>query len=168
MFKIISVFFIMIYCLLTSLGVKAVQYSLTDKLLQCKEIKAPELRLACLDAILKSLTPQSKPVAIVPNTNEATKEVPEVVVNTPKASNKQFETNENTILEYTLIKAHKNKKKRWMFYFENGEVWQQNEAKYLPKPAELPQKVEITKGIFESFNLNTSYFSNPVKVSRIK
>ena len=49
-----------------------------------------------------------------------------------------------------LVQAYKSKQELWVFEFENGQVWQQIEARYLSVPKDLPAAVIISQGDFLS------------------
>lgn len=72
-----------------------------------------------------------------------------------------------TSSSYELIAVFKDKKKRWNFEFDNGEVWQQTEPGYLHKPENLPIRVDISKGVFGSHDLRADNFGKSVKVKQI-
>ena len=78
------------------------------------------------------------------------------------------EVTTKTSLSYNLIAVYKDSKNRWNFEFENGDVWQQIEPGYLPKPKNLPVRVDISDGVFGSHDLRAENFGKPVKVKRIK
>ncbi len=62
---------------------------------------------------------------------------------------------------------YKDNKKRWVFEFENGQVWRQTEPGYLPKQKDLPIQVDISNGVFGSHDLRAENFGKPIKVKRI-
>ena len=51
---------------------------------------------------------------------------------------------------------------------ENGEVWQQTEPRYLPKLEDFPVQVDISEGVFGSYDLRAEDFGKVVKVKRLK
>ena len=67
-----------------------------------------------------------------------------------------------------LIAVYQDNKERWNFKFDNGEVWQQIEPRYLPKLENFPVQVDISEGVFESHNLRAEDFGKVVKVKRLK
>ena len=68
---------------------------------------------------------------------------------------------------FNMLKAYKNRKKNWVFELDNGQHWQQNEARYLPSPKVFPIKVTISEGMFGAYNLRAEYLNKTVKVKRI-
>lgn len=73
-----------------------------------------------------------------------------------------------TYFEFVLLKASQDRKKRWVFTFDNGQVWRQIEARYLPRPKDLPAKATIAKGVLGSHDLKVSYSRKTIKVKRIE
>jgi hypothetical protein len=67
-----------------------------------------------------------------------------------------------------LIAVYKDDKKRWIFEFDNGQVWRQTEARYLPKVENFPVRVSISKSVFGSHDLRAEEFGKAVKVKRLK
>ena len=67
-----------------------------------------------------------------------------------------------------LIAVYQDNKERWNFKFDNGEVWQQIETRYLPKLENFPVQVDISEGVFGSHNLRAEDFGKVVKVKRLK
>jgi hypothetical protein len=67
-----------------------------------------------------------------------------------------------------LIAVYQDNKERWNFEFDNGEVWQQIEPRYLPKLESFPVQVDISEGVFGSYDLRAEGFGKVVKVMRLK
>jgi len=67
-----------------------------------------------------------------------------------------------------LIAVYKDDKKRWIFEFDNGQVWRQTEARHLPKVESFPVRVSISKSVFGSHDLRAEEFGKAVKVKRLK
>jgi hypothetical protein len=59
-------------------------------------------------------------------------------------------------------------KERWNFKFDNGEVWQQIEPRYVPKLENFPVLVNISEGVFGNHDLRAEDFGKVVKVKRLK
>lgn len=66
-----------------------------------------------------------------------------------------------------LTKAKKDVHQRWMYYFDNGQVWQQQEARYMSRIKQLPVSAVIEEGILGSHNLTFDGSSKVFKVRRI-
>lgn len=75
---------------------------------------------------------------------------------------------EESVYQFQLLNAYRDRKDRWTFEFENGQVWRQTEARYLPRPGALPSAVTISEGVFGSYDLRADYISKSVKVKRIR
>ena len=73
-----------------------------------------------------------------------------------------------TSRSYDLIAVYQDNKARWKFKFNNGEVWQQIEPRYLPKLENFPVQVDISEGVFGSYDLRAEDFGKLVKVKRLK
>jgi hypothetical protein len=59
-------------------------------------------------------------------------------------------------------------KERWNFKFDNGEVWQQIEARYLSVPKDLPAAVIISEGVLGSYDLRIGETGRTIKVKRLR
>ena len=70
--------------------------------------------------------------------------------------------------DYQLLSASKDARGLWKFYFENKQVWRQNEARYVPKIKQFPVTAHITKGAFSSFRLRIDNIDKTIKVKRVK
>ena len=73
-----------------------------------------------------------------------------------------------TSASYNLIAVYKDDKKRWILEFDNGQVWRQTEARYLPKVENFPVRGSISKSVFGSHDLRAEEFGQAVKVKRLK
>ena len=147
---------------------------LRDLLISCSNFEYDTERLECVDKIIRSLTSQTVVETIQPQGPQAP-----IVKNSPINDSSKKELVQNnlrepqevvtrTSLSYELTAVYKDSKNRWNFEFENGEVWQQIEPGYLPKPKNLPVRVDISDGVFGSHDLRAENFGKPVKVRRIK
>lgn len=70
--------------------------------------------------------------------------------------------------ETQLVSAYQDRKKRWYFELDNGEVWHQTEARTLPGIGDLPVVVTVSRGVFGSHNLRSDAFPGSIKVKRFK
>ena len=68
----------------------------------------------------------------------------------------------------SLQQAKKNKQGKWIFYFANGQVWQQLEAKYISVPKNKPVVSTLSTGALGSFDLKIGQSSRVIKVKRVK
>ena len=147
---------------------------LRDLLLSCSNFENDTKRLECVDKIIRSITSQTVVESIQPQSHQEplieNLSIEDSSGNELAQSNLQEpqEVTTQTSLGYELTAVFKDSKNRWNFEFENGEVWQQIEPGYLPKPKNLPVRVDISDGVFGSHDLRAENFGKPVKVKRIK
>jgi len=80
----------------------------------------------------------------------------------------QNKVKSNAAITMQLVSAKKDRKNRWIFEFSNKQVWKQVEPLFLPKPPNFPAKVQISPGVFGSYDLRSSFYSKKVKVKRTK
>ena len=113
-----------------------------------------------------SVTPKSCAETVVAKT-------PEPVVNSqigeehlvrPETEEK---ANEDEVFHATVTEVTRGRNRILYFHFENGQVWQQIEPRYLPRIKNLPVQVSISKGVFGSHDLRTESFGKSVKVKRL-
>jgi|GEM_PF-4408866 len=74
----------------------------------------------------------------------------------------------NQRIAVNLTKAKKDVHQRWMYYFDNGQVWQQQEARYMSRIKQFPVSAVIEEGILGSHNLTFDGSSKVFKVRRIQ
>jgi hypothetical protein len=67
-----------------------------------------------------------------------------------------------------LVQAYKSKRELWVFEFENGQAWQQIEARYLSVPKDLPAAVIISEGVLGSYDLRIGESGRTIKVKRLR
>ena len=67
-----------------------------------------------------------------------------------------------------LVQAYKSKQELWVFEFENGQAWQQIEARYLSVPKDLPAAVIISQGVLGSYDLRIGETGRTIKVKRLR
>jgi hypothetical protein len=146
---------------------------LRELLLACSKIENNEKRLDCVDTLIRSIANQAIVETMEPqNPQEPIPEKTSISDSSDSELGKKYlpETQEittQTSLRYNLIAVYKDHKKRWIFEFDNGQVWQQVEPRYLPKLKDLPVRVDISEGVFGSHDLRAEEFAAPVKVKRI-
>lgn len=137
---------------------------LKDNLLDCREIVVDAERLSCLDEAIAVLKVSGH------NGNETNKNHQKPLNTVSPLGEKYIQKKNSTTKKehvFNLLKAYKNRKKHWVFELDNGQHWQQNEARYLPSPTEYPVKVVISQGTFGAYNLTAQYLNKTVKVKRI-
>ena len=54
------------------------------------------------------------------------------------------------------------------FHLENGQVWRQNEARYVPLPANAPFSVRISRGLFGEYRLRVEGEGRLVRIRRVQ
>lgn len=138
--------------------------SLKDNLLDCRAIIIDAERLSCLDDAIAVLQ-------ITELSGNETGENHKKQPNTLTPLGEKYIQKKNSTAKkehvFNMLKAYKNRKKHWVFEFDNGQRWQQNEARYLPSPTVFPVKVMISEGMFGAYNLKAEYLNKTVKVKRI-
>ena len=144
---------------------------LRDLLLDCSAIEKNTQRLVCVDKIIRSLAEQQivLPTGVQSIDLQTAEKTPVIEFSDNELGQKYLRKSQAraTSTSYYLIAAYKDHQKRWNFEFDNGQVWQQLEPRYLSKPKHLPVKVSISEGVFGSHNLRAESFANPVKVRRL-
>jgi len=131
---------------------------------KCKQHQNSMQRLQCYDQLFGTLAID----------NVATKKV---IVKSEKQT-KQTEdlgkkylstaVKETTPVYMSLINFTKNKYSRYVFYFENGQVWQQLEPSYIAKPKTFPVSANLSVGALGSYNLRLGDKLRKIKVKRVK
>lgn len=154
-------------------------------LLVCAEDADDALRLRCVDRLIASLRvefapnvnlspPAERPamaIAVEAPVAEAAIEVPntqEVEPASTATAKPQPADPPVRVAETQLVSAYQDRKKRWYFELDNGEVWRQTEARTLPGISDLPVVVTVSRGVFGSHNLRSDAFSGSIKVKRFK
>lgn len=142
----------------------ALGHSLEVNLLACREITMDAQRLRCLDNAIAEL-----PAAEL-SINEKSENIQKPTNTQSPLGEKYIQQKNNSNKKeqsFSLLKAYKNRQKQWVFELDNGQHWQQNEARYLPTPKAFPVQVTISEGLFGAFNLKADYLNKTVKVKRI-
>lgn len=144
----------------------ASESELEELLLRCSNVENDAKRLDCFDELMPSNAGQ-------PSTQEPIAEKSSVKDSNgdelgQKYLEKPLESKPKTSRSYNLIAVYQDNKERWNFEFENGEVWQQIEPRYLPKLENFPVQVDISEGVFGSHDLRAENFGKVVKVKRFK
>lgn len=55
-----------------------------------------------------------------------------------------------------------------LFHLENGQVWRQIEARYVPLPADAPFPVRISRGLFGEYRLRVDGEGRLVRIRRVQ
>jgi len=138
--------------------------ALEANLVECREIIIDAQRLRCLDNAIADL--QTAELSINEKSENHQKQTNTLPPLGEKYIQKKNSATKNEHV-FDMVKAYKNRKKHWIFELENGQRWQQNEARYLPSPKVFPVKVTISEGMFGAYNLRAEYLNKSVKVKRI-
>jgi len=167
-----------------------------EQLLICKAMINSAQRLACYDqglddlgvTVLKSeiiTSIDDAPVQSKIEQNELKVELNELKIElnelkqkTATIEKQSANYSKNTVIvnqqntagdsDYQLLSASKDARGLWKFYFENKQVWRQNEVRYVPRVKQFPVTAHITKGAFSSFRLRIDNIDKTIKVKRVK
>jgi len=152
----------------------ASERELEELLLRCSKVENDAKRLACFDELVPSnagqptaenIELQGTQEPIAEKSSDKDSKGDELG---QKYLEKPQESKPKTSRSYNLIAVYQDNKERWNFKFDNGEVWQQIEPRYLPKLENFPVQVDISEGVFGSHNLRAEDFGKVVKVKRLK
>ena len=133
---------------------------LERSLMKCASISDNEHRLGCVDQVIQSITRPALAGSVQTTNDNAS--LGQKYLPKPKA------TQSNKAYHYSLIAVERDKKKRWVFSFENGQIWRQVEPRFFSKPRSIPARVDISTGVFGSFNLRVEGRDGTVKVKRLR
>ena len=175
----VMLFFISINTLYASESAEA----LIDKLSkECYTLKNDSARLACYDKNLivhvgnkskrvslpvdKSVTEKSKIVSNTEPDLETNNTIQRVAQLGEKYIPNKVEEKHNRY-KFTLIKTQKDSRDRWLFFFENGQVWRQLEPRYMKRIKNYPVTVYITEEIFGTYKLQQADSMKKIKVQRV-
>lgn len=146
--------------------------TLKDSILVCSTIKLNTDRLNCFDLISNKLNKNFKTKKqtfkeLTATQNNIAKQLTPIkkkenVINQFGSSHlKTNKSKTNDTIRLTLIKATKNARKELVFFFENGQVWQQKDNEYFrAKPGDT---LKLTKG-----SLGVIYMKKDSKNSKRK
>lgn len=169
----------------------AVKYSplLMQHLHGCTTIVSPKERVDCYDKLLKIpatiglktvapsnnviVPPVIKAITQSANTAQTTKaQVNPDIIKTQQLGSKYLTGTQKDRTELKvslfLLEAKKDKSGKWTFYFANGQVWQQLEAKYISMPKNKPLVSSLSAGVMGSFDLRIGQSDRVIKVKRVK
>lgn len=136
--------------------------TLSDKLKQCVEIKDDLSRLSCFDKL--SLTSKNTVEIIEPPT-QSQKESRFGGDKIEKKKRQESGYNLDKVI-YTVTKIKKSITKKLTIYFENGQVWKQNDT--ISFRLKKDDKVEISAGMLGSFFLKKIDSNRAIRVKRLK
>ena len=71
-------------------------------------------------------------------------------------------------VEMVLVAAEKDRYGRWVYTFDNDQIWRQLEPRYAKKPNELPISARLSEGVMGSFALRIGNRDKVIKVKRLK
>lgn len=147
--------------------------SLKAEVIVCANIETDIERLKCFDNVTRDIQGRASGNVVVPPVRQKSATT-KILMSAGEAELgqkyllKSQQPATPTTFNFQLLAAYKDSKKRWNFEFDNGQVWQQVEPRYLPRPKELPLPVTISKGVFGSHNLRVEYIGKAVKIRRLK
>lgn len=157
-------------------GGAAADKSLEESLADCAKFDDDSLRLACVDKLIAVLN-QAAPAeaeahsdSLIFSAEVSTNDTSIGPEPEPDISTEQHTAASDTsdTIRYNLVSTYQDRWKRWYFEFDNGEVWRQTEARYLPRIKQYPVPVSISKGVFGSHDLRSEHFSGSIKVTKHK
>ena len=138
----------------------------------CSEIIDDMARLRCYDNNANKFEANSgraTSIAALPANTEA----PATNLQTDDSLGKKYLTKDDSHesdreSSLQLVQAYKSKRELWVFEFENGQAWQQIEARYLSVPKDLPAAVIISQGVLGSYDLRIGETGRTIKVKRLR
>lgn len=138
----------------------------------CSEIIDDMARLRCYDNNANKFEANSgraTSIAALPANTEA----PATNLQTDDSLGKKYLTKDDSHesdreSSVQLVQAYKSKQELWVFEFENGQAWQQIEARYLSVPKDLPAAVIISQGVLDSYDLRIGETGRTIKVKRLR
>jgi len=71
-------------------------------------------------------------------------------------------------LSLLMLSAKKDRNGRWVYTFENGQIWRQLEARYAKKPDSFPVSARLNEGVMGSYALRIGTRDTVIKVKRLK
>ncbi len=147
----------------------------------CLKVGDPKERLACFDGLGATLedsqggdngaeaVPETATGAGVPGApNSAVDERATASVGEKYLKQSSVQEDRDGPSQFTLASAKKDSLGRWVFYFENGQIWRQAESGYFPVPANKPVSAVISSGALGSHTLRLGGAGKQTKVKRLK
>ncbi len=68
----------------------------------------------------------------------------------------------------TVTEVSEGPRGNLLFHLENGQVWRQIEARYVPLPANAPFPVQISRGLFGEYRLRVEGEGRLVRIRRVQ
>ena len=68
----------------------------------------------------------------------------------------------------TVTEVSEGPRGNLLFHLENGQVWRQIEARYVPLPADAPFPVRISRGLFGEYRLRVDGEGRLVRIRRVQ
>lgn len=68
----------------------------------------------------------------------------------------------------TVTEVSEGPRGNLLFHLENGQVWRQIEARYVPLPADAPFPVQISRGLFGEYRLRVDGDGRLVRIRRVQ
>lgn len=116
--------------------------ALAERISECGKLTDSASRLDCYDRLNESLQ----------------------VDNEASSGNKSFRPPD---LELMLTESKKDALGRWVFYFDNGQIWRQTEKGKIIMPDGDAVPATLSPGILNSYNLRLGDSNRNIKVKRI-
>ncbi len=141
-----------------------------ERLSLCADIHEDGDRLVCFDALTTQLqarehssaTPSHQETALAPSTPRSIHKAGEKYL-----SRLKDQAAEPVEYQYVLVDAKQDSRKRWKFFFQNGQIWRQLEARPLPRPRSFPLDATISVGFMDSYSLRFGNSNRAIKVKRL-
>ena len=77
-------------------------------------------------------------------------------------------TRERDDIGATVTEVSESPRGNLLFHLENGQVWRQIEARYVPLPANAPFSARISRGLFGEYRLRVGGEGRLVRIRRVQ
>ena len=77
-------------------------------------------------------------------------------------------TRERDDIDATVTEVSEGSRGNLLFHLENGQIWRQIEARYVPLPADAPFSVRISRGLFGEYRLRVGGEGRLVRIRRVQ
>ena len=160
-FKMVGIFLIVLPLLAVTLAQAAED---------CRSIKDDTERLACWDKMMAPPSPASAaPAAVAPAAaaEAPTAKSPEILDDTIGSEIVKGKTDKEKLLVKGHVSGcHKEKRGKYRFYFDNGQIWQQKDDRKVPW-RECDFDVTIEKDVF-GYKMRPEGEKRSIRIARIK